>query len=178
MDENEMENETPTNEEEETPETPEENGETPNNEPDVEELRKKAELAENYKTRAEKAEKKLKEKKETAPQEQNRLSDEDLLYIAKTDIHSDDLSSVREYAEKMGKTVKEAHEFLKPVFEKREAERKSAEVTNTDRQPRGDNKIKPAEVLAKASKGQLPSEDDDAGIQALVQAEMAARKKD
>jgi len=127
--------------------------------------------------RLKKEEKPKEEPKETPPASEKRLSDEDLLYLSRADIHDDDLPDVREYAEKMGKSIKEAHKFLTPVLERKAEERKAAEATNTNRSPRGSNKPKGADLLSQAHRGQLPSEDDDASINALVEAEAAVKKE-
>ena len=148
----------------------------------VADLKKRASASSQNFERLKKAEEELKklkeEKKQTPPVSQDkRLSDEDIIYISKVDIHQDDLSDVREYAEKYGKTIKEAHGFLTPILEKRAEERRSAEASNTARSPRGTATPKGSDLLAQAAKGQLPSEDDDAGIRALVEAEEDDRRE-
>lgn len=158
-------------EDDETPKTP--------SDEELEKLRKQAELAENYRIRAEKAEKKLKETPvpKEAPkekQEKKGLSDEDLIYIARTDIHDEDLPEVREYAEWKGVSIREAHLKMKPILDERAEERRTAEATNT-KSPRGTSKVSGEKILADAQRGKLPDADDVAGIDALTSAHLAAK---
>lgn len=181
MFEDKTETETPKNEEEvteeetteETTETEEE--ETPETTPEeVEELKKKAELADNYKIRAEKAEAKLK-KPPVEKKEETRLSDKDVIYLSKTDIHEDDVEEVTKYASSNKVTMKEAHEYLKPILDMRAEERTTAEATNTKTQARGSSKTDGAALLKKAEEtGEAPT--DEAGIRRMLEAEMDRKK--
>ena len=167
-----------TTEEEVTDETPKTLSEE-----EITELKKKADLADNYKTRAEKAETKLKKSskpKEEAPKVETPkggLSDEDLIYVAKSDIHDEDLSEVREYAEKHEVSIREAHKYLKPVLDVKTQERKTAEATQTKGGKRGASNISGEAMLKEASQDNMVPEDDK-GIEALVAAEMAAKEAD
>ena len=92
-------------EEEETSEEEEE--ETPKISPEeIEELRKKADLAENYKIRAEKAEKKIKEKP-VEVKDEPELTTKDTLALVNAKIHEDDVEEVIKASKLLGKTVSE-----------------------------------------------------------------------
>lgn len=149
----------------------------------IADLKKRADVSSQNFERAKKAEeelKKLKSKKiekssdSSLPQ---RLSDEDLIYFATEKLHPEDLTKVRTHMEKYGVGAKDAHDFLKPILEKDSEIRKSAAASNTDRSPRGDNRPKGADLLAHAVRGQLPDENDEASIKALVEAEAEAKKQ-
>jgi hypothetical protein len=166
-----METVTPTSEEkEETTEEVVEEETKEEEEVDYKALAEKnAELANNYKVRAEKAEKKAKE-----VQPSTSLPQSDLLYLAKADIHEEDVEELTTYAEKMGVSVKEAHEFLKPVFDIRQEQRKTAQTTET-KSGRGKTQKTGDDYLDTALKtGELP--DSDEAMQALILAKQ--KRKD
>lgn len=122
-----------------------------------------------------KPEAKPKAKPESKSSSEEGLSQKDVIYLAKASINDDDIDEVTNYASKMGVSVKEAHEFLKPVLQVRNEERKTAEATNTSKQTRGTGKVSPESILDKARKGQISEDDKD--IEALVEAEMALSPK-
>ena len=135
------------------------------------ELAKAKEIAENQRIRAEKAEKKAKE----VPQTTEQLSVRDAVYLAKADIHDDDLEDVLTFSKKMGVTLREAHEHYKPILNERSEERKTARATQTN-SPRGSAKTSGSDMLNKAlNTGEVP--DTDAGMLALAQARLEARRK-
>lgn len=172
---------TPTStEEEQVEETQEEETTTDDStdedseEVDVEALKSEAqkakELAENYKKRAEKAEKKAK----STPKQDSSLSQNDIIYLAKTDIHEDDISYVTEYAQKFGLSVKEAHEQTKPILGVRNEERTTAEATST-KSPRGKKQLTGAELVRKVEEsGEIPT--DDRGMQEYIAARQASQR--
>lgn len=99
-----------------------------------EELTKAQELAKNQKIRAEKAEKELKDlkaKQTTTEETQSNLSDKDLLFLARTDIHEDNLDELKDWARFKKIPMSEAYKQLKPKFDTDAEIRKSAEVTTT-----------------------------------------------
>lgn len=98
------------------------------------------------------------------------LSQKDVIYLAKSDIHDDDMDEVLKYASKSGVSVKEAHEYLKPILAVKNEQRQTALAANTGSSKRGSGKTAPDILLAKARKGELPTSDDD--IERLI----AARK--
>lgn len=122
-----------------------------------------------------KANKKPEPKPEVKEEVKNdsNLSQNDFIYIAKADIHEDDVSDVTNYAKKMGVSVKEAHEHYKPILAERNEERRTASLTQTKGSPRAVNKSKPDELLNQATKGKLPESDDD--IDALAAASLGQK---
>lgn len=140
----------------------------------VEELRAKLvkaeEIAENQKRRAEKAEKKAKETRAT-----EGLATNDVLYLAKTDIDSNDIDDVVEYASKMGVSVKDAHDFYRPILNARAEERRTANATNTGGSARGTVTVKGEDLLLKAERtGEVPEDTD--GMLKLAQARLSGKR--
>jgi len=126
---------------------------------EVEELKKKANLADNYKKRAEKAEVKLK-KFENQPKED--LSSDDILALAKADLHDEDIAEVREWAKFKSIPVKEAlsDPMMKSSIAQREIDRRNAEASNTKGKT-GDTKRDAEVIKERASQGDLPESDED-----------------
>lgn len=96
------------------------------------------------------------------------LSQKDVIYLAKSDIHDDDMDEVLKYASKSGVSVKEAHEYLKPILAVKNEQRQTALAANVGTSKRGSGKISGDVLLDKARKGDLPTNDDD--IDRLIQA--------
>jgi len=137
------------------------------------EAKKNKEVADNYKIRAEKAEKKAKEAPEKKVDDSS-LSQTDFLYLAKSDIHEEDLGELNDVMSKMGMNAKQAHEYLKPRFAVKAEERKTASVTNTG-SGRGKKPKTGEDYLDKANKtGELP--DSDTGMQDLILARQNAKR--
>lgn len=158
--------------EEETEETPEE--ETPEEE-SVEDLKarlaKLEEERENQKKRAEKAEKAAKQAKSSTQTE--GISSTDLLFLAKSDIHDDDIDELQKLAKSSGVSLKEAYGKYKPYFDTMNEQRKSAEATHTQGGARGSKKVSGEDLLRKAEKtGEVPETDD--GMRALAEARFKA----
>ena len=136
-----------------------------------EEGAKAKELADNYKIRAEKAEGKLKEPKET----KEVLSGKDALILVKEGISEpEDLDEIESFVA-WKKTVNPAYvmadalkdKVLRTVLATKAEERKTALLTQT----RGTGTIKTEssdEILAQAQKGQFSEKDED--IDKLVEA--------
>ena len=141
-----------------------------------EEATRAKELADNYKTRAEKAEELLKKKgSSTEPSNKGNLSDKDVIYLAKTTIHDDDVDEVLEMAKSRGWDVKKAHEYMKPILSERDEQRNTAAATQSRGGQRGSTKTTPSALLERASRGELPESDED--INALTDARMRDRSK-
>lgn len=140
-----------------------------------EKLAKAEEIAENQKIRAEKAEKKAK----TAPKKENKtddLSQKDVIFLSKTEIHEDDFDEVVETAKAKGITAKEAYDYMKPILDVRSEERTTADATQT-KSPRGVKANTGEDLVKKAEKtGEVP--EDEAGMKAMAEARMARRKAD
>lgn len=150
--------------------------ETQEPEIDVEALKK-----ENATLKAQKEhwKKKAETPKETKEQETQKetprgLSDEDVLYIAKADIHADDLAELRTFMKNNGKNAKEAHEYLKPIFDKRSEERKTASITHTKGGAKGSSRTTGEDLLRKAENGEFPESDEE--IAKMLNAKFEARK--
>lgn len=149
------------------------------------ELKKKANLADNYKIRAEKAETKLKEsnkeapKEEVAPKEDSSLSQKDVITLAKADIHNDDMDEVIDYAKSKNISISEAMEsnMIKAYLSTEAEHRKSAESTSTGGGQRGQERETPEATYNKAQQGNLPDESDDKGIERLVDGEWDAQSR-
>lgn len=104
------------------------------------------------------------------------LSNRDLLFLAKADIHEDDLDDVLEWARFKKVPVAKAYEMLKPTLSVRSEERRTALATQTKGGQRGAAKLDPESILARAEKtGEVPESDE--GMQALFLARRAARLK-
>ncbi len=133
-----------------------------------EELKKAKEVAENQRIRAEKAEKGKKEEHDIHPD----LSTKDVLYLAKADIHEDDINDVLEWAKFKKISVSEAHKALKGTLDVRAEERKTANATNTGTS-RPSTQISGEAIEEKARRGIFSEKDED--IEKLVEARMQAK---
>ena len=169
-----------TEEVEETKEEETTEEETPKtlSEEDIVELKKKAGLAENYKIRAEKAEKKNKQAPKVEKKEDtDNLSTKDVLALTGSGIHADDYDEVIKVAKILDKNVSEAlkDETLKTILDTRVEQRKTAEATNTNEKGRGGQKSDGESLLTKAeSTGEVP--EDKAGMDKLAEARMVRLK--
>lgn len=139
-------------------------------------LAKAEEEKENQKKRAEKAEKKAKEApKVEEVKTDSTMSQKDILYIAKAEIHEDDMEEFTNTMSKMGMTAKEAHEFLAPRFAVKAEERKTAAATQT-KSPRGTKPNTGEDLLSKVEGGgDIPT--SDAEMQKMILAKQNRFKK-
>lgn len=133
------------------------------NEEDVDTLRSKLakaeELANNYKVRAEKAEK----GKKAAPQADG-LTTSDILAITRAQINEEDLDEVLEYAKFKKTSISEAlkSSILRATLSEKAEERTSAQAVNTGGGRRANNgAVSDERLMADASKGILPESDAD-----------------
>ena len=139
---------------------------------EIEDLKKRAEASSQNFERLKKAEEELKKLKAAKPKkEQEGLSNKDVLYLAKADIHEDDVDDVLDWAKFKGVTVKEAHEQLKDTLTVRDEQRKTAETTQVRGGQRGASAMKGEDILKRAEKGELPESDED--IRKLAEARIA-----
>lgn len=137
------------------------------------EAQKAKELADNYKKRAEKAEKKAKEAPSKKEPITGELSQNDLIFLAKSDIHEDDISDVTEWAKFKGISVKDAYAQMKPTLAIRQEERTTAQVTST-KSGRGKKPVTGDDLLEKANTtGEIPT--DDQGMRELILAKQKSR---
>lgn len=128
-------------------------------------LAKAEELAQNYKIRAEKAERKP-EKVETtkvAPKKSSELSPVDIIAISKANIEAEDIDDVLRYAKFEGISIVEAlkSDITQAILSKKHELRQSAQATNTGTSRRGSSTISDAKLLSDFSKGILPDSDTD-----------------
>lgn len=174
----------------EVQETPEGNSEpsTENTEglsaEEIADLTKRANASSKNFERAKKAEAELKALKpkveeETSTKEDSNLSQKDVITLAKADIHNDDMDEVIEYAKSKSISISEAMQsnMIKSFLSTQNEERKSAEATSTGGGQKGQEKETPEATYAKAQEGKLPDENDDKGIERLVDGEWDAQSK-
>lgn len=177
--ENNLENETPKNESEETlfEKTPEENTEeTPKNDSEgltperLVEIKKKAELADAYKVRAEKAEKELKrtQKETKMPEKEHTLSTRDTIALIDAKISAEDFDKVVDWANFKKISVSDAlkDKTLQVVLRENAEERDTANAT-TIKGGSGFKKETPEEIVRQA-KQRIPETDEE--IEKLAEA--------
>ncbi len=163
--------------EEVTPEvTPEESGE----EVEVDwksEAEKAKELANNYKIRAEKAEKKAKESPaertiETKAKEAG-LSTKDLYALMDAKVPQEDISLVEDFAKLKGISIGEAlrSSTVKVLLNEESEKRHTASSTNVSNARRSSSKLSDEALISNATSGRLPESDDD------IARLMAAKRK-
>lgn len=131
-------------------------------------LAKAEELANNYKIRAEKAEKKAKESekpKETKPEESKSegLSFKDSLAIINAKVHEDDIDEVVEYAKFKNISVAEAlkSDAMKATLAIKEEYRTTANATNVNTSRRSNAKTTDEALLNNAAQGKLPESEEE-----------------
>lgn len=142
-----------------------------------EDASKLKELAENYKIRAEKAERRLKAKEEPEknPEEKKELSQSDLIYLAKSDIHEDDIDEVLEIAKSQNKSLKEVHNlsWVKSWLNEKKEERKTAEATATGNKRSGPQTPDANRLYQEAQKGKYPDSKEE--MQKLIEARFGGK---
>lgn len=139
----------------------------------LEKAKKAEELANNYKIRAEKAEKK--EPKDNAPK--NDLSQTDMITLARADIHDDDIDEVLEYARFKKVGVKDAlgSSVIKSMLAERKEERATADATSTGNKRPGGKAVTGNELLSQVEAGKFPDSDED--INKLVDARFKSKSR-
>lgn len=122
-------------------------------------LAKAEELANSYKVRAEKAEKKAKESIQVESKV-GELSSKDIIAINRANIHEDDLDEVVDYAKYKKISISEAlkSNVVTTLLKDRAEHRKIAQGTNTGTAKRSSVKITDEEVLNKAAQNMLPED--------------------
>lgn len=132
-------------------------------------LAKAEELAQNYKIRAEKAERLAKASRNEAPTTQKQtptagdLGTKDLYALMEAKVPQDDIDEVTEYAKFKGISVAEAlkSNVVKTMLSDKAEMRNTAQASNVGTARRGSAKVSDDVLLSKASKGELPDNDDD-----------------
>lgn len=119
--------------------------------------KKNEELANNYKTRAEKAEKGAKEVK-PEPKVDDTLNIKDNYALLEAKVPLDDVDEVVRAAKVLGKTVAEALKdpIVVSVLKQREEYRTTSNAQNTRPVRPSVKAISGDEIMAKASKGEIP----------------------
>ncbi len=99
----------------------------------------------------------------------SELSQADLIFIAKSDIHVDDIEELTQYAKFKGISLSQAHNdgIMKGILAGKAEARRVAEGTNTGGGKRGNAKLSDEALIENASKGKLP--DNDADLTRLTQ---------
>ncbi len=158
----------------EVEETTEEELETEESPAEMKErLAKLEELANNYKIRAEKAEKASKAKPPTTA---NDLNSKDLVAIMNAKVPEDDIDEVVEYAKYRKASISDILKdpIMKATLDLRAEERNSSIAANTNSGRRGSQRIPDDVLMANASKGKMP--ENDAEINRLMKAKYSAIK--
>lgn len=141
--------------------------------------KKDAELASNYKIRAEKAERDAKNVKPgagvTPTNTPSTLTPKD--YRALQDIHEDDVDTLMDYASFKKLSLAEAKKLpeMQAIFKTREEERKTAQAANSGGSRRPSSKVTGETLIERANSGQMPESDDD--IRKFAEARIEAKKK-
>lgn len=145
------------------------------------EAEKAKELANNYKIRAEKAEKKSKEvpRTETRVQSEGDLSSTDTIAIMRAGVHEEDIETLKKYSKMSDVSITDAlkQDELKAMLYVRHEKRQTANATNTGQTRRSSQKISDDVLLEKASKGEFPENDSDISRLVRLQAESKRPKK-
>lgn len=104
------------------------------------------------------------------------LSQTDVLAIARSDIHEEDIDRLTKFAALEDITVGEAlgHEDWKAIQDRRAESRKVAEASNTGTNP-GSPNVSDEAILANAQAGKMPK--NEAEMHRMFEAEFAARRK-
>ena len=135
-------------------------------------LAKAEELANNYKIRAEKAEKKVKEVPQT---NESGFSIKDTIALSRIDV--DDIDDVVEAAKVLKIPVHQAvnHKVVKTILEDKAEQKRTAEATNVTNTRRGPTKLSDDALIANANAGKLPEADED--IQRLFKARTISKTR-
>lgn len=151
----------------ETAEVVEEQGDDSQDEIQAE-LKKAQELAENYKIRAEKAERLAKAARTTQPEakqeaKQGDLNSKDLYALMEAKVPQDDIDEVAEYARFKGISIADALKstVVKTLLGEKAEQRQSAEAANVGSSKRSSGKTSDDVLVAKAEKGELPEDEAD-----------------
>lgn len=99
----------------------------------------------------------------TISKDTSQLSQSDLITIAKSDVHQEDISEVVEYATFKKITVAEAlvDNVMKGILAEKAELRKVADGTNTGAAKRGNAKLSDDALLENARNGKFPESDED-----------------
>lgn len=140
----------------------------------AEEAAKAKELADNYKIRAEKAEKRMSKEEDTPKTD---FSQTDLILLARADVHEEDIDEVLEYARYKKIPVRDALKstVVKSIIAERNEERKTAEATATGNSRSGTKPTSGSELLDQVREGKAPESQDE--IDRLVEARFKSKTR-
>lgn len=141
-------------------------------------LAKAEELANNYKIRAEKAEKEFKAVRPEVKENESILTTKDVLTLTSEGItQEEDVDFAEKWARFNSKSVSEAIKdpIFKSVLNTRREERTTALATQTRGGARGVAKVSGEDLIVRARKGELSENDED--IQKMVEARFNAKLK-
>lgn len=130
-------------------------------------LAKAEELANNYKIRAEKAERKAKETVKETPRQEAKpvgdLSTKDIYALMEAKVPEEDIEVVQKFAKLEGISLSEAlkSSIVKGILNEKVEQRNVAAAANVGSSKRGSGKVSDDVLLAKAKKGELPTSDED-----------------
>jgi len=152
---------------------------TDNYSDDIEELRKKARLAEDYKKRAEIAEKRWKslEGKKPKAEPSEQLSPKDFLALTENKVSADDFDEIIRMSKLIGKPVNEAlkDSTIKNILAVRNEERKTALATQVKSSQRPSTKGSGEDLLVRAERtGEMPDSED--ALRAIAEARLARKR--
>lgn len=142
----------------------------------LDEAQKAKELADNYKIRAEKAEKAERNvRKDDNETPKNDLSQMDIIALVKADIADDDIDDIRDYARLKKISVKEAlnSSVIKTLMAERKEERVTAQATSIGNNRAGSKAMTGNELLRKAEAGEFPESDEE--VEKLVNTRFGSR---
>lgn len=134
------------------------------------------ELSENYKIRAEKAERKAKVAPEAKHEAQSaNVSTKDLYALMEAKVPEEDISEVEDYAKYKGISIAEAlkTQAVRSILNEKSEMRNVASATNTGGSKRVGGRVSDETLLANASKGNFP--ESDADIDRLVKLQFRNR---
>lgn len=99
----------------------------------------------------------------TIEKKSSDLSQADLIFIAKTDIHQEDITELVEYAKFKNIPLADAFKdgIMQGILAGKAEARKVAEGTNTGGGKRGNAKVSDESLLENARKGKMPESDAD-----------------
>lgn len=130
-------------------------------------LAKAKEYGKNQKIRAEKAETSA---KDAPASDKVELTQSDVLAIARSDVHDDDIERITKFAQMEGISIKDAlaNDDMKAILDRRVESRKVAQATNTNNSPSSPQGVTGEALLNDAKAGKLP---DPKHLEAMWDAE-------
>lgn len=130
-------------------------------------------IVKRLKTKLEKI--KPEEKPEPEAPKEQEIKPKDLYALMKANVHEEDLQEVTEFARFRGISVAEAlkSNVIKTLLADKEEERKVAEATNVSSSRKAPRGVSVEDIVSKAEKGEMPSEDN---IDKLVAARLDGKK--